>query len=200
MDQGRRTSAESVRAALPQAEQVLEWLAARDRVEGTLQESLGALPSERETRLARMGDVLQATAQGLAPEAAAIWAGVPEHMLRHWLVNDADFAAAVRAAAALAAANGLGPGEPRTPAMIRVVVLALARGESFEAASEVVGLSPYKLRKLWHASPGLVALVDAARRVRPRKPRAYAPSPHRPSGAGRKPSSGKYRLVQRDDG
>ncbi|MFD3876568.1 hypothetical protein [Streptomyces microflavus] len=199
MDQGKRPRAESAQAAVPQAEQVLEWLAARDRVDRTLQEALGRLPSEREARLARMADVLQATAQGLAPEAAAIWAGVPEHILRRWLVTDADFAAAVRAASALAAANGLRPGEPKTPAMMRVVVLAVAKGESFRAAAEVAGLSPYKLRTLWHASPVLVALVDAARRVRPRKPRAHAPSPHRPRGAGRKPSSGGYRLVRRDD-
>ncbi|WP_260823520.1 hypothetical protein [Streptomyces sp. CS-7] len=200
MYESKRPDVESVKAALPQAEQVVEWLAARDQAEQTIRASLGGLPGEREVRLARMADVLQATAQGLGPQAAAVWAGVPEHLLQQWLANDVDFAAAVRAASALASVNGLEPGEPKTPAMIRVVILAMTGGESFETASEVVGLSPYKLRKLWHASPTLVALVDAARRVRPRKPRAYVPSTYRPRRAGPKPpSASRYRLVQRDE-
>ncbi|MFJ9319616.1 hypothetical protein [Streptomyces globisporus] len=200
MHESKRPDAESVRAALPQAEHVVEWLAARDQAEQTIRASLGGLPGEREVRLARMADVLQATAQGLGPRAAAVWAGVPEHLLQQWLANDADFAGAVRAASALAAANGLEPGESKTPAMIRVVILAITGGKSFRTASEVVGLSPYKLRKLWHTSPALVALVDAARRVRPPQPRTCLSSAYRPRRAGPKPaSSGRYRLVQRDD-
>ncbi|MEU8488875.1 hypothetical protein [Streptomyces sp. NPDC048641] len=137
----RRPSAESVAATDSQAEQVVEWLAAREGVEQTLRAPLDALPSERDERLARMADILQATAQGLGPQAAALWAGVPEHLLQQWLANDPDFTSAVEAASALATANGLEPGGKKTPAMLRVVVLALSQGATFEAAARVAGLS-----------------------------------------------------------
>ncbi|MFD4539471.1 hypothetical protein [Streptomyces bauhiniae] len=107
MPESRRPVAESVRAAVPQAERVLAWLAAREDVERILRIPLGGLPSERDERLARMAEVLRATAQGLGPSAAAVWAGAPEHLLRQWLERDPEFASAVRAASALAAAQRL---------------------------------------------------------------------------------------------
>ncbi|MEU6384135.1 hypothetical protein ABZ847_11265 [Streptomyces bauhiniae] len=194
MPESRRPLAESVRAAVPQAERVLAWLAAREDVERVLRIPLGGLPSERDERLAQMAEALRATAQGLGPSAAALWAGVPEQLLRQWLERDPEFASAVRAAATLAAAHGLEPGA-RTPAAIRTVVLALRNGASFEAAADMAGLSDHKLRQIWRASPLLVALMDAARRARPRSRRSHGPFSHRPLPGDR---SG-YRLVRRDD-
>ncbi|WP_037801486.1 hypothetical protein [Streptomyces sp. LaPpAH-108] len=199
MPESRRPDAESVRNALPQAERVMAWLAAREEVGRTLRLPLGGLPSERDERLAHMADVLQATAQGLGPKAAAVWAGIPEHLLRQWLENDRDFASAVRAASSLASAHGLEPGA-RTPAVIRVVLLALSDGMPWGTAAAVAGLSGHRLRQLWRASPTLVALVDLARRARPRGPRTYVPLHRRPRTPGRKPTGqgAGYRLVQRE--
>lgn len=193
MPESRRPLAESVRAAVPQAERVLAWLAAREDVERILRIPLGGLPSERDERLAQMAEALRATAQGLGPGAAAVWAGVPEHLLRQWLEKDPEFASAVRAASTLAAAHGLEPGA-RTAAAIRTVVLALRNGASWEAAAGLAGLSDHKLRQMWRASPLLVALVETARGARPRKTRTHPPSHRPPPGDG----SG-YRLVRRDD-
>ncbi|CAM5726861.1 hypothetical protein SALBM311S_03805 [Streptomyces alboniger] len=199
MFESRRPDDEAVRSVVPQAEHVVDWLAARDEIEHTLRASLGGLPSEREERLARMADVLQATAQGLGPQAAAVWAGVPEHLLQQWLTSDQKFADAVRAASTLAAANAHGPGEPKTPAQIRVVVLALCKGATFEEAAQTAGLRTHQLRRLWRASPILVALVETARRARARKPKTYIPSTYRSRRPGRATPANGYRLVQRDD-
>ncbi|MEU8714071.1 hypothetical protein [Streptomyces sp. NPDC048663] len=199
MFESHRPDAEEVRDAEPKAERALDWLAGRSAVEETLHASLGGLPSERDERLARMADVLQATAQGLAPQAAAVWAGVPEPLVQQWLENDREFAHAVQAAAALGAAHGREPGGARTPAMVRVVLLALSQGASWGTAADTAGLSTYKLRQMWRASPTLVALVDAARRVRPPKATAFVPSSYRPRRPGRRPAGTGYRLVQRDD-
>ncbi|WNI20930.1 hypothetical protein [Streptomyces sp. ITFR-16] len=199
MYESRRPDADAVTAATPQAEHAVEWLAAREDVEQVFRATLEGIPSERDERLARMADVLQATAQGLGPEAAAVWAGVPARLLQQWLATDAAFASAVRAASALASAHGLAPGGRRTPAMLRVVVLALSRGETFDAAAGVAGLTPHKLRLLWRASPTLVALVEAARRSRPRTRKSYVPAAYRPRKPGRPSPGTGYRLVQRDD-
>ncbi|MGW4758253.1 hypothetical protein [Streptomyces chartreusis] len=199
MFESKRPDDEAVRAAVPRAEDVVEWLAARDEVERTLRASLGGLPSERGERLARMADVLQATAQGLGPRAAAVWAGVPEHLVQQWLTSDRKFADAVRAASTLAATNAQAPDEPKTPAQIRVVVLALCRGATFEEAAQTAGLRTHQLRQLWRTSPILVALVETARRVRARKPKTYVPSTYRPRRPGRATPANGYRLVQRDD-
>ncbi|MER5959887.1 hypothetical protein [Streptomyces longhuiensis] len=195
----KRPSAESVREAVPQADRVMAWLAAREDVEQTLHAPLGDLPSERDERLARMADILQATALGLGPQAAAVWAGVPEPLLQRWLASDQHFASAVQTASALASAHGLEPGGAKTPAMIRVVMLALSKGATWDAAAAAAGLSVRKLRQLWRESPTLIALLDAARRARSRKPSTYVPSTYRPRKPGLKPSTNTYRLVQRDD-
>ncbi|MFJ3662533.1 hypothetical protein ACIPPM_18960 [Streptomyces sp. NPDC090119] len=195
MPESRRPVAESVRAAVPQAERVLAWLAAGEDIERTLRVPLGGLPSARDERLAHMAEVLRATAQGLGPSAAAVWAGVPEHLLRQWLEKDREFAAAVRAASSLASAHGVEPGA-RTPAAIRTVVLALRNGASWEAAATMAGLSDHKLRQLWRASPMLVALMEAARRARPRRTRTNGTVEHRPRTSG---NGSGYRLVRRDD-
>lgn len=203
MSESRRGDAESVRAAVPQAERVLAWLAAGEDVERTLRIPWGGLPNERDERVVRMAGVLQATAQGLGPAAAALWAGIPEHLLHRWLESDQDFARAVRAASSLAVAHGLGPGA-RNPASIRVVVLAIKNGVPWEQAAAMAGLSGHKLRQLWRGSPMMVALVNVARRARPPKPRSYVPFNHRPRTPGRQPSGtgngNGYRLVRRQDG
>ncbi|MFJ9894581.1 hypothetical protein ACIQPR_14810 [Streptomyces sp. NPDC091280] len=198
--ESRRPGAEAVSAAVPRAEQAVEWLAARGEVEQTFRAALGGLPDERQERLARMADVLQATARGLGPRAAAVWAGVSEHLLHQWLANDADFAAAVRAASALAVAHAGGLGPSQNPATVRVVVVAMSGGVPFGEAADAAGLSTHRLRRLWRASPTLVALLEAARHVRSRRPKVYVPSSYRPRKPGRKRSAGSFRLVRRDDG
>ncbi|MEU1519270.1 hypothetical protein ABZ490_45265 [Streptomyces sp. NPDC005811] len=90
------------------------------------------------------------------------------------------------------------PGESQTSAMVRVVVQAMSGGAPFGEAADAAGLSTRSLRRLWRASPTLVALLEAARRVRSRKPETYVPSTYRPRKPGRKPLEGGYRLVRRD--
>ncbi|MCA1219432.1 hypothetical protein [Streptomyces sp. 8L] len=194
----QRPSADSIKEATPQAEQVVGWLVDREEVVRTLQLSFGALPSQRDERLSHMSDVLQATAQGLGARAAAVWAGVPEHLLRTWLKDDQVFASAVEAASALATAHGVDRSSVRTPATVRVIILAISKGLSWETAVETVGLSSYKLRVLWRDSPMLAALVDAARRARLRKPKRFVPPNYRPRKPGRKVATHGYRLVRRD--
>ncbi|MEV1047802.1 hypothetical protein [Streptomyces sp. NPDC049916] len=198
MYQSRKPHAESVMAAAPQAEQVMGWIAATGEVERTLRASLGELPSQREERLSRMADIVQAAARGLGLRAAAVWAEVPERLLEQWLANDPEFAAAVRAATALAEAHGLQPGESRTPATIRVVAMAVSGGATFKEAAAVAGISAHKLRQLWHTSPVLVALVDEARRVRRHRPRVSLPPVGRSRTPARTSPGGGYRLVRRD--
>ncbi|MFY4720884.1 hypothetical protein [Streptomyces sp. LaBMicrA B280] len=199
MSESRRPDADLVGKAVPQAERVLAWLAARDEVEEACRDPLGGLPSARDDRMARMADILQATAQGLGPRAAAVWAGVPEQLVQQWLDHDKDFALAVRAASKLAAAHGLEPGGTKTPAMIRVVILALRKGCSWTDAAEIAGIGSSKLRRMWRSSPVLVALVDAARRPRPRTPRTYVPPFYRPRRPGHAAPANGYRLVRRED-
>ncbi|MFB6786974.1 hypothetical protein ACFCWT_09830 [Streptomyces olivaceus] len=199
MQESRRPEADLVKEAAPRAERALVWLDTRDEAEQPFREVLNGLPSARDDRLARMGDVLQATAQGLGPRAAAVWAGVPERLLEQWLVHDSDFAVAVQAAATLAAANGLEHGGRRNPAVIRVVIMAMRRGESWETAAEIAGITSSRLRQMWRSSPMLVALVDTARRARSRKPGSYVPPSYRPRKPGRTSPTTGYRLVQRDD-
>lgn len=198
MHESRRPAADLVKEAAPRADRALAWLDARDESVQPFREALDGLPSERDNRLARMGDVLQATAQGLGPRAAAVWAGIPEQLLDQWLTHDEVFASAVESAALLAAANGLKPGMGRTPAVIRVVILAMSRGESWKAAAGIAGIPSSGLRQMWRSSPMLVALVDAARRARPRRVRSYVPTSYRPRKPGRTAPTTGYRLVQRD--
>lgn len=198
MYESRRPEADLVREAAPRAERALAWLEARDEAEQPFHDSLDGLPNERDDRMARMGDILQATAQGLGVRAAAVWAGVPERLVQQWLAHDEEFASAVRAAATLAAANGLEPGGRRTPAVIRVVILAMSRGESWNTAAEIAGITGSGLRQMWRSSPMLVALVDRARRARPRGPRSYVPPSYRPRKPGSTAPTHGYRLMRRD--
>ncbi|MFF7340881.1 hypothetical protein ACFZAT_26595 [Streptomyces sp. NPDC008163] len=193
-----RPEADAVQAAAPGAERALAWLEARDEAVEPFRAALGELPAERDDRLARMGDILQATAQGLGPRAAAVWAGIPEHLLGQWLAHDAVFASAVQAAASLASANGTEPGGRRTPAMVRVVILAMSRGASWSAAAETAGITGSGLRQMWRNSPVLVALVDAARHGRPRRAGSYVPPSRRPRKPGGATPATGYRLVRRD--
>ncbi|MFE7578022.1 hypothetical protein ACFU5Z_25125 [Streptomyces sp. NPDC057521] len=198
MGASHRPEADAVQEAAPRAERAVAWLGSRDEAVEPFREALGELPTERDDRLARMGDVLQATAQGLGPRAAAVWAGIPEALLDQWLAHDAAFASAVRAAAALASAHGTEPGRRRTPAMIRVVILAMSGGASWSSAADTAGITGSGLRQLWRASPVLVALVDAARHGRSRGAGSRVPPSRRPSKPGRASPAMGYRLVRRD--
>lgn len=177
------------------ADQVIAWLRDSGAIEQTLQSALGGLPNERDTTLARMGDVLQATARGLEPQAAAMWAGVPEHVLQGWMEKDPAFAGALYGARALAAAHGVRPGVQHTPAMIRVVLVAMSNGSTRLEATRLAGFRDNRFRVLVGGSSTLDALLKAARRVRP--PRGRGVGTYRPRLLGKKPASGGFRLVQR---
>ncbi|MFK0172028.1 hypothetical protein ACIQU5_24865 [Streptomyces sp. NPDC090306] len=177
----------------------MAWLGGRDEVDRELSRALGEQPSQRDETLSRMADVLQATAQGLGQEAAAVWAGVPNRVLEGWLRKDPAFAAAVRSAAALADAHGITPGGEPTPAMIRVVLVALSRGTDWPTAARTAGFTLYRLRRLWRTSPSLVQLANTARMARPRLPRGPAPASGRPGPAGRPAREQGYRLVRLND-
>ncbi|MFG2957954.1 hypothetical protein ACGF5O_30100 [Streptomyces sp. NPDC048291] len=182
-----------------QADRVVHWLTSRLEVEQALQAPLGGVPLERDDRIARMADVLQATAQGLGLPAAAVWAGIPEHILKNWLANDSDFADAVGAATALATAHGLQQGRRRTGAAIRVMLVALSSGRGWQAAAEIAGFTAHQFRQLRKASPSLAALTDSARRARLPKPRHFVPNSHKPRRPGKAKGATSFRLVQRDD-
>lgn len=186
---------------LPEADQVIAWLRDRDSVEHALQTSLGSLPSERDITLAQMGGALQATAQGLGLQAAAVWAGVPENILQGWIAKDPSFASALYAARALSAAHGIRPGKEETPAMIRALLVAVSDGATKPEAVQLAGFSDQGFRALLRASSTLDALLGAARRVRPARTRnAYSSDSHRTRRRpGRKPpAQWGFRLVQRD--
>ncbi|MCX5401753.1 hypothetical protein [Streptomyces sp. NBC_00102] len=179
-------------------ERVMAWLTDRGEAERALRAPLGEVPSERDDRMARMADVLQATAQGLGIQGAAVWADVPEQLLLRWLADDQGFAAAVRAASALASGNGLVPGGAMTPATVRVITLSLIRGATFEEAARAAGLNPHRLRRMWRASASLATLMAAARHVRQQRRKTYAPSIGRPRGQSGTAATRGYRLVRRD--
>ncbi|MGW3630321.1 hypothetical protein ACWD7F_09185 [Streptomyces sp. NPDC005122] len=180
------------------AAHVVAWLSAREEVENALREPLGGLPSQQDETVSRMAGVLQATAQVLDPGAAALWAGVPERVLHGWLEKDSAFAAAVKSARELAAAHGPHLHGKVTAAQLRVMLIALSRGGTWPAAARLAGISTHQYRKLWGASPAMVALVNAARSVRPRKSKHLAaPGRRRPWPASA--DSKGYRLVRRDD-
>ncbi|MET7987481.1 MULTISPECIES: hypothetical protein [unclassified Streptomyces] len=178
---------------------VIAWLKDRSAVEHVVQASLGGPPSERDATLARMADVLQATAQGLGPGAAAVWAGVPEFVLQGWIDKDPAFAAALGAAAALAGAHGLRQGGKATPAMVRVLLVAMSNGATKLEAVKLSGFQVNRLRALVKASSTLKALLETARRVRPLPAReAGVRGPGQPRRPGRKPPEPwGFRLVQR---
>lgn len=185
--------------APPDAGRILEWLTDSSAVERALQGALGGPPDERDVTLARMGSVLQATAQGLSPVAAAVWAGVPEHVLDAWIDRDPAFAAALRASRALAVAHGVRTGEQHTSAMLRVLLVALSNGRTNSDAVQLAGFRPNRFRALVRASAVLPSLVAAARRVRTSRGIAYAPGTYRPRQPGRKPPANRrFRLVRRN--
>lgn len=180
--------------------EVVAWLTDRGAVEQALHSALGGLPSERDVMLARMGDVLQASAQGLEPAAAAVWAGVPEAVLRGWIDHDPAFAAAVSAAHALAAAHGIKRAKQYTPAMLRAVLTAMSGGLTQRDSLKLIGFSDSRFRALVKSSPPLGALLGAVRRVRPaaRARDAYVPVPHRPRRPGlKRPTRRGFRLIER---
>ncbi|MFF8258949.1 hypothetical protein [Streptomyces virginiae] len=180
------------------AGRVVAWLNARDEMERALEEALGDVPSARHETLARMAEVLQATAHGLGPEAAAVWAGIPNRVLQNWLAADPAFASALRSAAALASQHGLEPGGTPTPAMIRVATVALSRGATWVEALAVSGFAQRRFRRLTKDSPALAALLEAARRARPRISKVFVPATYRPRRPGQKRHSERaFRLVQR---
>ncbi|WP_405575589.1 hypothetical protein OG317_36730 [Streptomyces sp. NBC_01167] len=183
---------------LPGPDQVITWLTEREAIERVLQTSLGSLPSDRDVMMAQMAEVLQATARGLSLEAAAVWAGVPEPILREWLEKDPAFTAAVYAAAALAATYGPRPRTTvGTPAKVRGVLVAMASGFNRADAVSLVGLG--KVRALDEGVP-------AVRRLGGRRPpraalqreSVYLPATYRPRRPGRKaPAQQTFRLVRR---
>ncbi|PWK64473.1 hypothetical protein BCL76_115117 [Streptomyces sp. CG 926] len=177
------------------AEHAVSWLTEGEEAERTLAQSLDDLPNERDDRLARMAALLQATARGLDPRAAAVWADVPEHLVHSWLAQDPAFAAAIEAATALARAHGAQLPGRRTPAAIRVAVLAVSRGADRNTAAQVAGLKPHEFRKLRKASPLLEVLVGAARARRSKS----SPSSYLRRRAGDTAPSGGFRLIQRDN-
>ncbi|MEY2242276.1 hypothetical protein [Streptomyces sp. BF23-18] len=183
-----------------EAGRVIAWLKDGGAVERALQSALGGLPSERDATLARMGDVLQATARGLGPEAAALWADVPEPVLKGWIDKDPAFAAALYGATALAAAHKVKQDSQPTPAMLRVLLLAMSNGATKRDALKPAGFQESRLRALVKASSPLKALLDTARRARPPQVRhAGVRGPGRPRHPGRKaPEPWGFRLVQRD--
>ncbi|MGW1728659.1 hypothetical protein ACWCQK_38005 [Streptomyces sp. NPDC002306] len=184
-----------------EAGRVIAWLKDRSDIEQVLQAALGGLPSERDATLAHMGDVLQATAQGLGLEAAAVWAGVPEPVLKGWIDKDPAFASALYAATALAAAHGLKQGGGTTSAMVRVLLVAMSGGARKLDAIKLAGLPDSRFRALLKTSSTLKALLDAARRVRPLPARgAGVRGLGRPRRPDRKSAqSWGFRLIQRAD-
>ncbi|MFE2297604.1 hypothetical protein ACFXAW_05350 [Streptomyces sp. NPDC059445] len=182
-----------------EADRVIAWLKDRGAVENALQASLGGLPSEREATLARMGDVLQATARGLGSEAAAVWAEVPEPVLKGWIDKDPAFAAALHAAGALAAAHGVRQDERPTSAMLRVLLVAMGNGATKRDAIGLAGFRDSRLRALLRTSSAFKALLDTARRARPLPARGSGVrGPGLPRRPGRKlPEPWGFRLVQR---
>ncbi|MFF3559314.1 hypothetical protein ACFYXS_04640 [Streptomyces sp. NPDC002574] len=182
------------------AARVVAWLTARDVIERDLHDALGGRVSQRDDTVSRMADVLQATAHGMAPEAAAVWAGVPYPVLRTWLEQDPAFATAVTSAAALAAAHGMRPAGAATPAMVRVAVLAISRGENWQSAARLAGFTPWTFRRLCGTSPAFGAMTRAARKLRPRRSKHFVPATFRPRRPGQ--TAGKeqgHRLVRLDD-
>ncbi|MGW1771161.1 hypothetical protein [Streptomyces sp. NPDC002104] len=184
----------------PGPDQVIAWLKGGSTVDQALQTALGGMASERDSTLARMGEVLQAAAQGLRPEAAATWAGVSASVLRSWMETDPAFAAAFHGAAALAAAHGVGPGKEDTPAMLRALLVAIGNGATLPEAIGLAGLRHNRFQARAKNSPALAALLDAARRVRP-SPRgrgAYLPAAYRPRRPDKKVRTRSgFRLIQR---
>ncbi|WP_141693557.1 hypothetical protein [Streptomyces sp. PTY087I2] len=167
-------------------------------MEEVLQQALTGPADERDVTLARMGDILQATAQGLSPRAAAVWAGVPEPVLQTWIEKDPAFAAAFAAARALASAHATCPGKQHTPAMLRAMLVAMSTGATMLDALKLAGFSEYRFRLLSRSSPVLESLLAAARSARPSRRSVYVPGTYRPRRPGRKPPpQGGFRLVRR---
>ncbi|MFJ6577756.1 hypothetical protein ACIQMY_17480 [Streptomyces sp. NPDC091368] len=183
----------------PDAGRVLDWLADRGAVEDVLQDALGELPDERDLTLSRMGSVLQAMAQGLSPAAAAVWAGIPEATLLTWIDEDPAFAAALHASRALAVAHGVRTGQQYTPAMIRVLLVALSTGDTTVDAAKLAGFRPHRFSTLLQASSRLQALVAAARKARTAsRGSSSVPGGYRSRQPGRKPAVPRgFRLVRR---
>ncbi|MFE6818527.1 hypothetical protein [Streptomyces sp. NPDC057677] len=182
----------------PDADRVLAWLRDGGAVEQELQAALEDPPDERDVTLARMGDVLQATTQGLGPRAAAVWAGVSESVLQGWIERDPAFASALHGARALAFAHGVRTDGQHTPAMIRVVLVAMSNGTTMLDALKVADFREHRFRTLLRRSPTLRSLLEAARRARPPRRGAYVPGTYRPRRPGRKPPApGGFRLVRR---
>ncbi|MFG2970258.1 hypothetical protein ACGFZS_44015 [Streptomyces sp. NPDC048288] len=199
MYDSKRPDGQVAEETTTQPDRVVQWLTSRLEVEQALQAPLGGVPRERDDRIARMADVLQATAQGLGLPAAAVWAGIPEHVLANWLANDADFSAAVESATALASAHGLRQGKSRTPAAIRVLLVALISGTAWHTAAELAGFTAHQFRLLKRDSPELVALANSARRARPHRPTHFVPNSRRPRRPGETKTTTSFRLVRRAD-
>ncbi|MFE5719620.1 hypothetical protein [Streptomyces erythrochromogenes] len=186
--------------ALAEAAQVIAWLKDRGEIEQTMQGSLGELPTDHEIKLARMGDVLQATALGLTPPAAAVWAGVPEPVLCSWINQDPAFASALSDAAALSFKHRPRSKELGTPAMLRVLLIAMSNGVTKVEALGIAGFPHNRFRLRVRNSSWLKTLLEAARRVRPpRSGIGFVPQSYRPRQPGRRPPLPfKFRLVQRE--
>ncbi|MEU2451046.1 hypothetical protein ABZ605_13385 [Streptomyces sp. NPDC012765] len=176
---------------------VIEWLNARSEMEQSFREPLAGLPNERQETMSRMAEALQAAAHGLPPSGVATWAGVSTRLLQSWLETDRAFAEAMKSASQLAAAHGYRPDGPLTPAMIRVVVTAIGRGDSWLDAARAAGIPTRGFRALWRSTPAFEALMRAAQQARPS--RVTPAVPRRRRLGAQAANHRKYRLVLRDD-
>ncbi|MFB7454040.1 hypothetical protein [Streptomyces sp. NPDC056194] len=152
------------------AGRVLDCLKDSSTIEEALQNALGEPPDERDVTLARMGNILQATAHGLSPAAAAVWTGIPEHTLLTWIDSDPACAAALHRSRALAAAHGIQTGKQHTPVMIRVLLVSLSTGDTTNDAAKLGGFRPHRFRTLLQdsapttpTSPSTCATTSATR-------------------------------------
>ncbi|MFI8390277.1 hypothetical protein [Streptomyces sp. NPDC085540] len=177
------------------ADEVLAWMGSQEEMDRALRDALRRTPSQREETIARMADALRGAAQGLTIPGCAAAAGVPERILCEWLEIDASFAAALRAAHALAEAHGLNPGATPTPAALQLMLNAIRKGAAWPAAATLVGISVRGFNRLRAEAPPVGALIAAAQRARSMQ-----------AGAGRRRRPPKaasrrvgYRIVQLDD-
>ncbi|MEU4353678.1 hypothetical protein [Streptomyces virginiae] len=176
---------------------MIEWLNARSEMEQSFREPLAGLPNERQETMSRMAEALQAAAHGLPPSGVATWAGVSTRLLRSWLETDRAFAEAMTSATQLAAAHGYRPDGPITPAMIRVVVTAISRGEGWLDAARAAGIPTRGFRELWRSRPPFEALMRAAQSARPSRVTPAVPRRRRPAEQANHHT--RYRLVLRDE-
>ncbi|WP_329388418.1 hypothetical protein OG625_33425 [Streptomyces sp. NBC_01351] len=177
------------------ADRVVARTGFQEELDRALRDALRRPPSQREETITRMADALRGAAQGLTVPGCAAAAGVSERTLREWLVLDAGFAGALRAARALAEAHGANPGPTPTPAALQLMLNAIRKGATLPAAANLIGLSVRGFNRLRADAPSVAALVAAARRAR--SAQATPGRWRRPPGSAGLRAG--YRIVELDD-